>query len=59
MEVLILLAVLFAALFIVIPLIERSKLRVSEEDSRKFTKWIWPLLMILLVVQLIMMMVRG
>ena len=58
MEVLILLAVLFAALFIVIPLIERSKMRVSEEDSRKFAKWVWPLIMILLVVQLVMMMLR-
>jgi len=53
MEVLILLAVLFAALFIIIPLIERSNLRVSNEDAAKWAKWIWPLLGILLVAQLL------
>jgi len=53
MEVLILLAVLFGALAIVIPLIERSKMRVSNEDAAKWAKWIWPLMGILLVAQLL------
>ncbi|MCC2615305.1 hypothetical protein LJ739_03505 [Aestuariibacter halophilus] len=53
MTVVIILAVLFAALFIVIPLIERSKLRISAEDSAKISRWILPLVAILLVVQLL------
>ncbi|ALM91093.1 MULTISPECIES: hypothetical protein [Alteromonas] len=56
MEVLIILAVLFGALFIVIPLIERSKMRISDEDTAKWSKWIWPLMGILLVAQLLRMM---
>ncbi|MBQ4828293.1 hypothetical protein Q4561_17075 [Alteromonas sp. 1_MG-2023] len=56
MEVLIILAVLFGALFIVIPLIERSKMRISDEDTAKWAKWIWPLMGILLVAQLLRMM---
>ena len=59
MEVLILLAVLFAALFVIVPLIERSKLRINSQDAAKWAKWVWPLVMIALVIQLIMMMVRG
>jgi len=55
MEVLILLVVLFGALAIAIPLIERSKLRISSEDAAKWTKWIWPLMGILLVAQLLRM----
>ncbi|BCO18579.1 hypothetical protein KUC3_14360 [Alteromonas sp. KC3] len=53
MEVLILLAVLFGALAVVIPLIERSKMRVSNEDAAKWAKWIWPLMGILLIAQLL------
>ncbi|WP_218309412.1 hypothetical protein [Alteromonas antoniana] len=59
MEVLILLAVLFGALFIVVPLIERSKMRISNEDAAKWAKWIWPLMGILLVAQLIRLMLQG
>ncbi|WP_177247870.1 hypothetical protein [Alteromonas sp. V450] len=55
MEVLILLAVLFGALAIVVPLIERSKMRISNEDAAKWSKWIWPLMGILLVAQLLRM----
>lgn len=53
MEVLILLAVLFGALFIIIPLIERSKMRISQEDTAKWSKWIWPLMGVLLIAQLL------
>ena len=55
MEVLILLAVLFGALALIIPLIERSKMRISNEDAAKWAKWIWPLMGILLIVQLLRM----
>ena len=53
MEVLILLAVLFGALALIIPLIERSKLRISHQDATKWAKWIWPLMGILLIAQLL------
>ena len=53
MEVLILLAVLFGALALIIPLIERSKMRISNEDAAKCAKWIWPLMGILLIAQLL------
>ena len=56
MEVLILLGVLFLALIIIVPLIERSKIRVSPQTAGKISRWIWPLIMILLVIQLIRMM---
>ena len=54
MTLLIILAVLFATLFIVIPMIEKSKLRISDEETVKISRWIWPLIMILLITQLIM-----
>ncbi len=58
MEVLIILGVLFLALIIVVPLIERSNMRISSETASKVARWIWPLIMISLVIQLIFMMVR-
>jgi len=57
-EVLIILGVLFLALIIVVPLIERSNMRISSETASKVARWIWPLIMISLVIQLIFMMVR-
>ena len=53
MEVLILLAVLFGALALIVPLIERSKMRISNEDAATWAKWIWPLMGILLIAQLL------
>lgn len=53
MEVLILLAVLFGALALIVPLIERSKMRISNKDAAKWAKWIWPLMGILLIAQLL------
>lgn len=58
MEVIILLAVLFGALALVIPLIERSKMRISNEDAAKWAKWIWPLMGILLIAQLVRMLLQ-
>ncbi|GEA11463.1 hypothetical protein [Alteromonas sp. KUL49] len=55
MEVIILLAVLFGLLAIVVPLLERSKMRISNEDAAKWARWIWPLMGILLFIQLIRM----
>lgn len=58
MEVIILLAVLFGALALIIPLIERSKMRISNEDAVKWAKWIWPLMGILLIAQLVRMLLQ-
>ncbi|GMM68194.1 hypothetical protein MTsDn1_14890 [Alteromonas sp. MTD1] len=58
MEVIILLAVLFGALALIIPLIERSKMRISNEDAAKWAKWIWPLMGILLIAQLVRMLLQ-
>ena len=56
MTIVYILAILFLALFIVIPLIEKSNLRMSDETTAKFSRWIWPLVMVLIIVQLIMFM---
>ncbi len=49
MTVLIILGVLFASLVIIIPFIEKSSMRVSDEQAAKLSKWIWPLMGIALV----------
>ncbi|GGW75876.1 hypothetical protein [Alteromonas halophila] len=59
MEVLIILAVLFISLAVIVPLLERSKMRISNEDAAKWAKWIWPLMGILLVAQLVRMLLGG
>jgi uncharacterized BrkB/YihY/UPF0761 family membrane protein len=58
MTILLIITILFAALFIVVPLIERSKMRVSDEDAGKIARWVWPLMIILLLIQLVMLMIR-
>lgn len=58
MTILLIITILFAALFIVVPLIERSKMRVSDEDVGKIARWVWPLMIILLLIQLVMLMFR-
>ena len=54
MTLLLIITILFAALFIVIPLIERSEMRVSDEDAWKIARWVWPLMIVLILVQLFM-----
>ncbi|MDC8830549.1 hypothetical protein [Alteromonas gilva] len=56
MTILIIIGVLFLALVIVVPLLEKSNWRMSGKDMSKLSRWFWPLLMILLVAQLIKMM---
>ncbi|MDF2177040.1 hypothetical protein P2G88_02085 [Aliiglaciecola sp. CAU 1673] len=58
MTVIYILAILFIALIIIIPLLERSKLRMSDEQVGRYSRWIWPLVMILLIAQLIRMIVE-
>ncbi|GGD62928.1 hypothetical protein [Lacimicrobium alkaliphilum] len=44
---------LFLALVIIIPLLERSKVRMSDEQMGKISRWVWPLVMILLITQML------
>lgn len=48
---LIVLGVLFLALFIVIPLVERYGKQYSPSDLSKLSRWIFPLLLVLMVLQ--------
>lgn len=57
MTVLYILAILFVALVVIIPLLEKSNWRMSGSDMTKLSRWFWPLLMILLFAQLIKMLV--
>lgn len=45
------LAVLFLALVIIIPLVERFGQRYSPEELGKITRWFFPLLLLLMVLQ--------
>lgn len=51
---LIILAVLFAALFIALPLIERFSPKHSGEQTQRMSRWVMPLLLIMMVVQAIL-----
>lgn len=53
MNVLILLLTLFVALVVIIPLIEKSGMRFSPEQTNKMARWIMPLVMVSIVVSLI------
>ncbi|GGF53075.1 hypothetical protein [Alteromonas lipolytica] len=57
MTILYIIGILFLALVVIVPLLEKSNWRMSGQDMSKLTRWFWPLLMILLVAQLIKMMV--
>jgi heme A synthase len=50
---LIILAVLFLALIIVIPLVEKHAPKEQGQDFSKITRWIIPLMLVLLVLQLL------
>ncbi|MBT1451011.1 hypothetical protein KJ365_08965 [Glaciecola sp. XM2] len=54
MNVFVILGVLFLALIIIIPLVEKSGMSVSPETTAKLSRFIWPLLILALVIQLIM-----
>ncbi|MFT5276898.1 MAG: hypothetical protein ACI97K_002503 [Glaciecola sp.] len=54
MAVLSILAVLFIALLVVVPMLEKSSMRISKETQAKFAKWAFPLIIIILVIQLFM-----
>ena len=54
MTILIILAVLFIALVVIVPLIERSSFRMSSEQMGSLGRWILPLLVISLIIRLVM-----
>lgn len=55
MTVFIIIGVLFLALIVVVPLIEKYGKRYEPEEVSKIARWIWPLVMLALVAQLIKM----
>lgn len=54
MTILIILAVLFIALVVIVPLIERSSFRMSSEQMGSLGRWILPLLVMSLIIRLVM-----
>jgi uncharacterized membrane protein len=54
MTILIILGLLFIALVVIVPLIERSKFKLSEQQMSSWGRWILPLLVIMGIVQLVM-----
>jgi hypothetical protein len=54
MNVLVVLGVLFLALIIIVPMVEKSGLRVSNEISSKLARIILPLVAIAILIQLLM-----
>lgn len=59
MTMIYILAILFVSLFVLVKILENSKMRISEESSSKLSRWFMPLVGVLLVVQLVMMMFRD
>lgn len=53
MNLVIIIGILFLALIILVPLIEKSNMRVSEESSAKISRWIYPLLIISVIAVLL------
>ncbi len=47
------LAVLFLALIVIVPLVERFGPRMSDENIGKLSRWVMPLVALLLVMQLL------
>lgn len=59
MTIIYILGILFITLFVVVKLVESSKMRISDEDTSKISRWILPLVGVALIVQLIMFLLRG
>ncbi len=52
MSVFVILGVLFLAMVILIPLLEKSGKRMSDETTAKVSRWIFPLLIVAILVGL-------
>lgn len=53
MNIFVILISLFVALLILIPLLEKYQSKIGLDGAKKYSKYIWPLVMLSLVVQLI------
>jgi len=53
MNILVILICLFVALAVLIPLLEKYQSKMGLEGATKYSKYIWPLVMVSIVVQLI------
>ncbi|MDO6637802.1 hypothetical protein Q4540_16300 [Pseudoalteromonas carrageenovora] len=53
MNIFVILICLFVALAVLIPLLEKYQSKMGLEGATKFSKYIWPLVMVSIVVQLI------
>jgi len=58
MNIFVILISLVIALLIIIPLLEKYQSKMGLESATKYSKYIWPLVMISLVVQLIYVLVN-
>ncbi|ADT67541.1 MAG: hypothetical protein ACI9H9_001806 [Pseudoalteromonas tetraodonis] len=58
MNIFVILISLVIALVIIIPLLEKYQSKMGLEGATKYSKYIWPLVMISLVVQLIYVLVN-
>ncbi|MEJ6474508.1 hypothetical protein [Pseudoalteromonas piscicida] len=59
MNVIILLVSLIVALVVLIPLLEKYQQRLGLDKMQKYAKYIFPLLMITLIIKFIYMLVAG
>lgn len=59
MTVIYILVMLFVALIIIVPLLERTKVRMSDQQMSKISRWILPLVMILIIGQLLLVLFSG
>ncbi|WMS90291.1 hypothetical protein [Pseudoalteromonas sp. HL-AS1] len=53
MDIFVILIGLFVALAILIPLLEKYQSKIGLNSATKYSKYIWPLVMMSLVIQLI------
>jgi len=58
MNIFVILISLVIALLIIIPLLEKYQSKMGLDSATKYSKYIWPLVMISLVVQLIYVLVN-
>ncbi|GAA65610.1 hypothetical protein P20311_3421 [Pseudoalteromonas sp. BSi20311] len=58
MNIFVILISLVIALLIIIPLLEKYQSKMGLDSATKYSKYIWPLVMISLVVQLIYVLIN-
>ncbi|MEL0634684.1 hypothetical protein V6237_18090 [Pseudoalteromonas carrageenovora] len=58
MNIFVILICLFVALAILIPLLEKYQSKMGLDGATKYSKYIWPLVMVSLVVQLIYVLIN-